>query len=227
MMQQGRATIFLTDHRESEELEGYRNEFVWDKRYGPSTGAFPTGIDRINLTSLHSVMDIAVPENNTLMLIPVIGAIRLEGLCGGTDLIAAGQMQFLTRYGYSKLRVSNPFRDGAVQFLQVYLSSGENSDMWYPRVSYDVNAYPDQLIDVTTQLEGYAGLPIVVRMGRFRGRTETHLKGKDTGVFTFVLSGAFEVQGRLLHAMDGLAVCDVDEIEIEAFANDSIILILE
>jgi len=43
----------------------------------------------------------------------------------------------------------------------------------------------------------------------------------------FVLEGAFEAEGRLLHSRDGLALWDTNEIEIEALSNDAIILLIE
>jgi redox-sensitive bicupin YhaK (pirin superfamily) len=42
-----------------------------------------------------------------------------------------------------------------------------------------------------------------------------------------VIEGAFEVQDRLLHAKDGLAVWDTNEIDFEALSNDAILLLWE
>lgn len=42
-----------------------------------------------------------------------------------------------------------------------------------------------------------------------------------------MLEGAFEVQGTLLHARDGLALWETDEVEMEALSNDAIILLVE
>ena len=43
----------------------------------------------------------------------------------------------------------------------------------------------------------------------------------------FVIEGAFEVQGTLLHARDGLALWGTDKLEKEALSNDAIILLIE
>ncbi len=45
--------------------------------------------------------------------------------------------------------------------------------------------------------------------------------------FAFVLAGAFETEGRLLHERDGLAIWDTDKIEMEALSNDAMILLIE
>lgn len=52
-------------------------------------------------------------------------------------------------------------------------------------------------------------------------------KGVDTGIFVFVLQGAFETEGRLLHERDGLALWDVDKIEMEALSNDALVCLVE
>jgi len=41
------------------------------------------------------------------------------------------------------------------------------------------------------------------------------------------LEGAFEVEGRLLHARDGLALWETEKVELEALSNDAIILVME
>jgi redox-sensitive bicupin YhaK (pirin superfamily) len=62
-----------------------------------------------------------------------------------------------------------------------------------------------------------------------RGRQEAiyHKKNPKTGVFIFVIQGELEVQYRLMHEGDGLALWEVDEVEFEALSNNAILLILE
>jgi hypothetical protein len=77
-------------------------------------------------------------------------------------------------------------------------------------------------------------LPFGISIGKFSGRAETDYrpKNKEAGLFVFVIEGAFEVEGRLLHARDGLAIEQADEsdsyrIEMEALSNDAVILTIE
>ena len=76
---------------------------------------------------------------------------------------------------------------------------------------------------------GESSFPFSISIGKFDGRGETtyRVKNKDAGLFVFVLEGAFEVQGTLLHARDGLALWETDEVEMEALSNDAIILLVE
>ncbi|WP_188556306.1 pirin family protein [Hymenobacter glacieicola] len=73
------------------------------------------------------------------------------------------------------------------------------------------------------------GLPFSLSLGRFAGRQEALYRPAQAGtlVFAYVLAGAFEAEGRLLHAKDGLAVWDVAEVELEALSNNALIVMLE
>lgn len=42
-----------------------------------------------------------------------------------------------------------------------------------------------------------------------------------------MIEGVFEVQGTLLHARDGLAIWEAEEVEMEALSNDAIIFLIE
>jgi hypothetical protein len=45
--------------------------------------------------------------------------------------------------------------------------------------------------------------------------------------FAFVVAGAFEVEGRLLHQNDGLALWNTSVIELEALSENVVILVVE
>lgn len=66
-------------------------------------------------------------------------------------------------------------------------------------------------------------------IGLFDGRKEGTftLKNPRNGVFAFVLSGAFEIEDRLLEAKDGLALKVTHKIEWEALSENAILLVIE
>ena len=71
---------------------------------------------------------------------------------------------------------------------------------------------------------------LLVSIGKFSGRREAvyKMKSAQSNLFVLVIEGAFEVQGRLLHAKDGLALWnEPGEIEMEALSNDAIIFLIE
>lgn len=72
-------------------------------------------------------------------------------------------------------------------------------------------------------------LPFALSIGQFGGRSETiyNLKDKKNAFFTFIIAGAFEINGRLMHPRDGLALWDINSIEIEALSPEATLLCLE
>ena len=71
-------------------------------------------------------------------------------------------------------------------------------------------------------------MPSFISIGKFSGRGETIYKSSSGKCcFLFVIAGAFEAEGRLLHERDGLALFDTNEIEMEALSNDAMMLLIE
>jgi hypothetical protein len=65
-------------------------------------------------------------------------------------------------------------------------------------------------------------------VGRFKGRGENgYSLSPSSALYSFVLAGVFEIDGRLLHERDGIALWATDKIEMEALSNDAILLTIE
>lgn len=92
----------------------------------------------------------------------------------------------------------------------------------------DLNKFMNVLVQVAAATSG-SGDHWRLSIGKFSGRSETvyHRKHPGNALFVFVIDGVFEVDGRLLHARDGLALWDTDEAEIEALSNDALLLVVE
>ncbi|HRI80734.1 MAG TPA: pirin family protein, partial [Cyclobacteriaceae bacterium] len=56
--------------------------------------------------------------------------------------------------------------------------------------------------------------------------TEYKLKGKDSGVYAFVIEGDVTINNQKLNKRDGLGVWDIDKLSISA-DNDSEVLLIE
>lgn len=66
-------------------------------------------------------------------------------------------------------------------------------------------------------------------IGIFEGRAEGYYKlsAHDNQIFAYTISGAFEIQNILLEQGEGLQLNHPGELEFEALANHSIVLIIE
>ncbi|MGZ8556779.1 MAG: pirin family protein [Chitinophagaceae bacterium] len=117
-----------------------------------------------------------------------------------------------------------------VNFLQVWIRAHKIADKQGASLfTYNVNKCMNSLVKVSTANPGESSLPFSISLGKFKGRGETtyQIKNTKSGLYVFVIEGAFEVQGTLLHARDGLALWETEEVEMEALSNDAIILLLE
>lgn len=231
-MVQAKAKIFLADDRGQNETAWFRscNTFNFGQYQREHRKPFGN-IYVLNDDILDGDRSLAmlVEESSVLMLLPVIGAISFHTSSGGEGLLAAGQVQFLRLDQGDRLEIANPFKDELVNFLQVWIRDTDPEEKISLLSSYDVNEFQNSLVKISPQRLGDGALPFSVSIGKFSGRGETtyHPSHTDAGIFLFVLEGAFEAQGRLLHPRDGLALCDAAAIEVEALSQDAILLLVE
>lgn len=229
MIQREEAKIFLADERGVSEAAWFRScsTFNFGKYYSEHKHPF-ANIDVINDDALDAgcSLQMLVEKDYYIVLVPVIGAIKYKSLTGEGNLVAAGQSQFLAVKKGDKIEISNPFDEGLINFLQIWIRPGQQEVIQNSALfNFDVNKLKNdlQIISPTSTA------PFIASIGKFDGRGEAiyKVKNKKAGLFVFVIEGAFEVQGRLLHARDGLAFWNASHIEMEALSNDAIILVIE
>ncbi|HEX2628871.1 MAG TPA: hypothetical protein VHM26_07665 [Chitinophagaceae bacterium] len=166
----------------------------------------------------------SIEERSWVVLLPVIGAIAYKDSLQRESLPAAGQVQVLLLNKGDSMEIANPFAEGLVNFLQVWIRTDDNDgNETATPFTYDVNA------NINSMFAIHEASSFIISIGKFEGRGETvyHTKNKSSPVFLFVLEGVFEAEGRLLHARDGLALQNISSIEMEALSNDAIILAIE
>ena len=234
MMQQAKAKIFLADQRGTNETEKFqsRHTFNFGKYFNEHKHAFGD-IYVLNDDTLAggSAVKMLVKEHSYIVLIPVAGAISLKTPMGNNNLVAAGQVQAFTAGSGVVIEISNPFRDEPVNFLQIWIRTQKKKEQGSLHLSTykDVNENLNTLVKAVHENDGAIKLPFMISIGKFSGRGETVYlpKNKNAGLFAFVIEGAFEVEGRLLHARDGLALWQTGAAEMEALSNDAIIMLME
>lgn len=161
-------------------------------------------------------MEVETPSD--IILIPVVGAITYTTADGRHGGLEAGQAQVL--HVTDAFEVRNPYDHDLVKFLQLWISTPVPTPDAF--VAFDLSTK-----DVLSTIHHTPAYKISI--GKFNGRGEGtyHLHDKQHGVFIFNIEGAFEVQYRLLHDGDGLALWEIDAVEIEALSNDAILLVIE
>jgi len=233
MVQQSQGKIFLADERGCDETQSFRSFHLFNFGNSFSEHKVPFGnIDVINDDTLTggSSIKLKVEKNSYVILIPMIGAVRYKDSRGNENLLAAGQWQLTKMVAGEKIEIQNPFKDALVNFLQVWVKGDERLLLSLPLSStYDVNNSINSLVSLSPSRFGQEILPFKLSIGKFNGRADTTyaIDNNRTGVFLFVIEGAFEANGRLLHPRDGLALWNTEQVEMEALSNDAIIVVIE
>ncbi|RDB07477.1 pirin family protein [Runella aurantiaca] len=225
-MTQIEATIFLADQRGCSQTDWFRSF------HGFNFGAYhnehrqPFGRLRVfndDTLAAEKSLKMQVDENTEVILLPLVGAIEYRNSLGDTGFVEAGQVQILSAAKGMEYEITNPYPDELVNFLQIWLTGNEQEfTASLIQNSFDFQQKNQLLPLISTQTRAY--------IGRFGGREEGiyEVQHPDThGIFVFVIEGAFEVQNRLLHPRDGLALQGVDTVDFEALSNDAILLLLE
>jgi len=164
--------------------------------------------------------------------LPVMGAIAYKDSSGNDNIIAAGQVEILTVNKGETIEISNPFDEGLVNFLQIWIKADKITGTEGSYLStYNVYKCIDCLLKISPASLGTSALPFSVFIRKFNGRGETtyHFKNENSGLFVLAIEGAFEVERQLLHERDSLALWETGKAEMEALSNDNdaIILVIE
>ena len=233
MIRQTKGKMFLADERGLNETEWFRswNTFNFGKYFNEHKDPFGN-LYVVNDDTLDGgrSLRMIIEEHSYVILVPVAGAIAYKDNLGNQNLIAAGQIQVLDLAKDAMIEITNPFKKGPVNFLQIWIRADKVKETTTSNLlTYDVNKDLDSLIKIFPENSGASFLPFTVSIGKFSGRAETthKLTSENSGLFVFVIEGAFELEGRLLHARDGLALWGIEEVELEALSNDAIIVLIE
>jgi len=227
MIKQSKAKIFLAEERAVVETNSFRTMDTFSQANSFTQNRLPFGpLYRLcddtlaPGVSLEQVAD----DNSYLILLPVTGALSVTGNDTTETIVGAGEIAVFGINKNNTLKIGNPYEDGLINYLQIWLKKEDNEEA--ATVSaFDLNRNMNELITVYNNREKL----FHISMGKFSGRREAlyNTKGEGYGTFAYVIEGVFEVNGRLLHARDGLALWETNEADAEALSNNAILLIIE
>ena len=228
MMHQSKAKIFLSDERGHNEMAWFRsyNTFNFGNYKNEHKHAFGSlYVLNDDTLAAEKKLSLTVPENSFVLLIPVVGAVDYKDSNGNTALLQAGEALLCDVQQHTNITIANPYENETINFLQLWVKHNNDAANTLQLVSFDINRN-NNLHSIFAETENK--LP-ALNIGKYDGRAEDiyKIKNANKGVFVFVIEGAFEVQNRLLHARDGLALWDIEEVEFEALSNEAIILFVE
>ncbi|HEV7347289.1 hypothetical protein [Telluribacter sp.] len=175
-----------------------------------------------------------VSQASYVLLIPITGSFDFinpeagpERLAGAT--IEVEELLVCTAPANTTFQIRNSYQQDIIHFLQIRIAATEPSLKSIDRIfGYSFTDLENQLLELVPGPAMDIELPFKVRLGRLAGREEAVVRlEKDSLFFCFVLSGAFEAAGRLLHENDSLVLWEVEEVELEALSENALLLVLE
>ncbi len=156
-------------------------------------------------------------KDQTIIVLPIVGAINIKSkLFSG--LIHTNELQTFLAKKQTTYTISNPYPHN-VQWLQLRFKNifEKNNNI---AIEFETKNNLKTLIKNNQFL---------ITIGIFDARQEAkyNLQNPKNGVFAFVLNGALEFQNRLLENRDSLKIWNIKTLDMEALANQTIILIIE
>lgn len=171
------------------------------------------------------------------MLLPITGAIEYSIGNGAAGTVEVEEALTLSAPAGTVLRLRNLFANELISFLHIWVHASAPLLPLAPGGSLKTAFGPQMLANQLYELVGalphsqpnaQPQLPFRLSLGRFMGRQEAvYSVAPGNSLFAFVIAGAFELEGRLLHEKDAIALWDASEVELEALSNHALVLVLE
>ncbi len=174
-----------------------------------------------------------IEENVSILLLPLVGGIAYKDSRGNHDIIGTEQLLIFSADKGMSYEITNPYEEELVNYLQIWLQPDKS---FFASQSHQTNfdlkknslipilekqLSDKELLKTNTSALGFIGMFEGRRSGSYT------LKNAGTGLFVFVIHGAFEFEDRLIENRDGLSLSGVSEVEFEALSENAIVLILE
>ncbi|HVZ95604.1 MAG TPA: hypothetical protein VG847_01935 [Chitinophagaceae bacterium] len=229
-MSQLKAKMFLGDQRGCTETEQFRRycTFNFENYYNENKSAFGNlaVLNDETLAGGYSA-EFTTRDSYYVLLLPVAGSLLCNINDSEISLVHPGQMAFLKILKNNHFVLTNSYKSELINFIQVWVKTDDNARRLKPeQFSFDIEERKNELIQITPQ----PGISVTASIGMFDGRKKAACfsRNMQSSLFAFVISGVFEVEHRLLHAGDGLALWNgINNIEMEALSNNAILFLLE
>jgi redox-sensitive bicupin YhaK (pirin superfamily) len=227
-MEKGIIRLFLAEERGRNEMDWFKsfNTFNFGQYQQEHKSPFgPLYVLNDDTLAGGKQISMTAEADSLLLLIPVVGAITYNDNQGNSTLIEAGECQLYAAPVNTTFQIGNPYDYELVNFLQIWFYNKQVETDDGPQViSFDIVNNRNQWVPIP-----FNNSPYKFGIGKYAGREKSIYKLSDArnGLFFFVVEGTFEVQYRLLHPRDGLALWEAEEIKLEALSNDAIILVME
>jgi redox-sensitive bicupin YhaK (pirin superfamily) len=172
-------------------------------------------------------------DNMEIISIPLQGALEHRDNTGGHAVIKSGEVQIMSAGSGISHSEKNASATDDVNFLQIWVFPKEHNIE--PRYEQKVFLKANRMNTIQTVVSpGRENDALWINQDAWfhltdldRGsKIEYQLRGKQSGVYVFVLEGTVTAGGQTLNRRDGVGISETEKIEINA-ESDAELLIIE
>ncbi|MFT4095403.1 MAG: hypothetical protein QM640_17380 [Niabella sp.] len=121
------------------------------------------------------------------------------------------------------LKVYNYYDDALINYMIITFKTHFEPGFGVLKYSFDLDNNRNEMLDVL----GNGNMRISLGKFEMRRETQHYLLNESNSSFCVVIQGSFEIEGRLLHERDALAVWNTETLDIESLGKESILLLIE
>jgi len=173
-------------------------------------------------------------DNMEIISIPLEGDLEHKDNLGNTEIIREGDIQVMSTGTGVFHSEYNANKDRPVSFLQIWLYPNQlNVTPRYDQISLNIAGKKNQLQQIISPDKEDAGTWIYqdawFNMGLFdKGKEmDYRVKKEGNGVYVFVLSGSFTIDGQSVGTRDGIGITGTENISIVATDDNAELLIID
>ena len=170
-------------------------------------------------------------DNMEIVTIPLFGDLEHEDSMGNKEVIKAGDVQSMsagTGVFHSEYN-KNP--DKEVKLLQIWMfPKKRNVTPTYDQISMKLEDRKNRLQQIVSPNADDDGVTInqdawfhITDLDEGKELSYT-LKGKNSGVYAFLLEGEVAINGQNLNRRDGLGIWETEKLDIAANTNSQLLL---
>lgn len=226
--------IYLSDLRGLTETKTFRRYATFNYADYHSESRQPFGnLEVLNdeLLAAGGTVSFQIKQNAFVVLVPITGGLLVKDNSGKNSNIDVGEVYVDFKPANSNIELTNSYKEDWINFLYLQFTvAKETSNTFNKTYNFDLERSLNTLQKVVfNENDANQTLPFSINIGRFNGREEAviNTKNKNSLFFAFVIAGAFELQNRLLHERDGLALWDLETADMEALSNNAVIMLIE
>lgn len=173
-------------------------------------------------------------DNMEIISIPLEGDLQHRDSMGNVAVIQKGDIQVLSAGTGIQHSEYNKNPDEPVKFLQIWIFPNKrNVTPRYDQITIPQEDKQDKLLQVLSPDPDDEGVWIHqdawFHLCTFSAdkQTDYQVKKSGNGVYAFILSGSFSIEGHTLETRDGLGIWDTNGFSISSNAEGSEILLME